>query len=73
MLGWLCIDILKLFFKHEEGSIGVLGLVGDCLQGVSMRFKGFWDVPVSSESLGAQKTLLGHWGKFLDRLGWSCS
>ena len=38
----------------EEGSVGVLDLVGDCIQGVAAKSKGFWGVPVSSESLEAQ-------------------
>ena len=63
----------KTLFEDEEGSVGVLGLVGDCVRGVTAKSKGFWGVPVSSELSGAQKTFLGRWGKILGWLGWSYS
>ena len=48
----------KTLFEDEE--VGVLSLVGGCVQGMITKFKGFWDDPVSSESSGAQKTFFGH-------------
>ena len=60
-------------FKDEEESIGVLGLVGDWVCGMTAKSKGFWGVLVSSNSLGTQKTFLGRWGKILGWLGWSYS
>ena len=63
----------KTLLEDEEGSIGVLGLVGDCVREVTARSKGFWGVPVSSKLSGAWKTFLGCWGKILGWLGWSCS
>ena len=60
-------------FEDEEGSGGVLGLVGDCVSGVTARSRGFWEVPTSSRLSGTRKTFLGHWGKILGWLGWSCS
>ena len=35
-------------FEDEEGSGGVLGLVGDCVCGVTARSRGFWEVLTSS-------------------------
>ena len=63
----------KTLFEDEEGSVGILGLAGDCVWGVTAKSRGFWDVLVSSKLLGAWKTFLGHWRKILDWLGWSCS
>ena len=63
----------RTLFKDEEGSRGVLGLVGDCVWGRVVRSRGFWEVPTSSGSPGTQKTFLGCWGKILGWLGWSCS
>ena len=60
-------------FEDEEGSGGVLGLVGDCVRGVTVKSRGFWEVLTSSKSLGTRKTFLGRWGKILGWLGWSCS
>ena len=59
-----------LFEEEEEGSIGVVGLVGDWVCGVTAKSKGFWGVPVSSNSLGTWKTFLGRWGEILGWLGW---
>ena len=60
-------------FEDEEGSGGMLGLVGDCVCGVTARSRGFWEVPTSSRSSGTQKTFFGRWRKILGWLGWSCS
>ena len=60
-------------FEDKEGSGGVLGLVGDCVSGVTARSRGFWEVLTSSGLSGTRKTFLGHWGKILGWLGWSCS
>ena len=48
----------KILFENEKESDRVLDLVGDCVWGMTAMSKGFWDVPVSSESLEAWKTLL---------------
>ena len=63
----------RTLFEDEEGSGGVLGLVGDCVWGVVARSRGFWEVLTSSGLSGTWKTFLGHWGKILVWLGWSCS
>ena len=63
----------NILLEDEEGSIGVLGLVDDCVQGVTAKFKVFWGVLVSFELSGAQKTFLGHWGKILGWLVLQCS
>ena len=60
-------------FEDEEGSGGVLGLMGDSACEVTARSKGFWEVPTSSGSSGTRKTFLGRWGEILGWLGWSCS
>ena len=59
----------KTLFEDEEGSVGVLGLVGDWVWGVTAKSKGFWGVLVSSELSGAWKTFLGCWGKILGCVG----
>ena len=64
---------LRTLFEDEEGSGGVLGLVGDCVWGMVVRSRGFWEVLTSSGLSGTQKTFLGHCGKILGWLGWSCS
>ena len=63
----------RTLFEDEEGSGGMLGLVGDSVCGVIARSRGFWEVLTSSGSSGTRKTFLGHWGKILGWLGWSCS
>ena len=63
----------RTLFEDEEGSGGVLGLVGDCVWGVVAKSRRFWEVLTSFRSSGTQKTFLGHWGKILGWLRWSCS
>ena len=63
----------KTLFEDEEGSVGVLGLVGDWVCGVTAKSKGFWEVLVSSDLSGMWKAFLEHWGKILGWLGWSYS
>ena len=63
----------RTLFEDEEGSGGVLGLVENCVCGVTTRSRGFREVPTSSGSSGTWKTFLGCWGKILGWLGWSCS
>ena len=63
----------RTLFENKGGSGGVLGLVGGCVYGVVTRSRGFWGVLTSSRSSGTRKVFLGHWGKILGWLGWSCS
>ena len=63
----------RTLFEDEEGSGGVLDLVGDCVCGVTARSRGFWEVSASSGLLGTWKTFLVRWGKILGWLRWSCS
>ena len=42
----------RTLFEDEEGSGGVLGLVGVCVWGVVVRSRGFWEVLTSSGSSG---------------------